>query len=85
LREKILSISLNPLPPSDAVWKQKKIFERIVSVLSRFKKYHPSGNLKLNNLGIFKSLKLHILVEKILANSLNLNFTPHTLGCFRLS
>jgi len=36
------------------------------SVLSQFKKYHPSGNLKSNNLGIFQSLKLRILVEKIL-------------------
>jgi len=29
------------------------------SVLSQFKKYHPSGNLKLNNLGISQSLKLY--------------------------
>jgi len=34
------------------------------SVLSQFKKYHPSGNLKFNNLGIFKSLKLRILTGK---------------------
>jgi len=26
-------------------------------------KYHPSGNLKFNNLGISQSLKLRILVE----------------------
>jgi len=31
------------------------------SVLSHFKKYHPSGNLKFNNLGIFPSLKLRNL------------------------
>jgi len=34
------------------------------SALSEFKKYHPSGNLKFNNLGIFQSLKLPILVGK---------------------
>jgi len=34
------------------------------SALSQFKKYHPSGNLKFNNLGIFQSSKLRILVEK---------------------
>jgi len=55
----------NPLPPSDAFRKQKKIFWRIFSVqLSRFKKYNPSGNLKFKNLGIFQSLKLPILLEK---------------------
>jgi len=48
--------------------------------LSQFKKYHPSGNLKLTILGIFQSLKWRILVEKILPISLNLNFTPNTLG-----
>jgi len=52
------------------------------SVLSRFKTYQPSGNLKFYNLGILKSLKLRILVEKkILPISLKLNFTPNTLGC----
>jgi len=52
------------------------------SVLSKFlKKYHPSGNLKINNLGIFQSLKFRILMEKILPISLKLNFTPNTLGC----
>jgi len=28
------------------------------------KKYHPSGNLKFTNLGIFQSLKLRILKKK---------------------
>jgi len=55
------------------------------SVLSQYKKYHPSGNPKLNNLGFFQSLKLHILMEKILSNSLKLNFTPNTLGCYGLT
>jgi len=45
------------------------------------KKYHSSGNLKFYNIGIFKSLKLRILVKKILRISLELNFTPNTLGC----
>ena len=40
------------------------------SVLSHFKKCHPSENLKLNNIGIFQSLKLRNLMEKILLISL---------------
>jgi len=50
-------MQLNPLPPSDAVRKQKKnILEDLFSsVLSQFKKYHPSGNLKFNKLGVFQS------------------------------
>jgi len=39
--------------------------------LSQFKKYNPSGNLKLNNLGISQSLKFGILMESILPISLN--------------
>jgi len=50
------------------------------SVLSQFREYHPSGNLKFYNLGIFQSLKLRILVKKIIPISLNLHFTPNTLG-----
>jgi len=50
--------------------------------MSKFKKYHPSGNLKFNNLGIFKSLKLRNLMDKIRRISLKLNFTPNTLGCY---
>ena len=74
--------AINPLPPSDAVRQQKKnILEDLFSlVLSQFKKNHPSGNLKFYNLGILKSLKLGILVKKILI-SLKLNFAPNTLGC----
>jgi len=44
------------------------------------KKYSPSGNLKFINLGILKSLKLRILLEKVLPNSLKLNFSSNTLG-----
>jgi len=54
------------------------------SLLSQFKKYHPSGNQKLNYLGIFQSLKLRISMGKILEISLKLNFTPNTLGCYGL-
>jgi len=48
------------------------------SVLSLLKKYHPSGNLNFNYLGISQSLKLRILMGKILSISLQLNFTPNT-------
>ena len=34
------------------------------SVVTIKKKYHPSGNLKLIDLGIFQSLKFRILMEK---------------------
>jgi len=54
------------------------------SVLSQFKKYHPSGNLKFNNFGIFQSLKFCIVMEKIFSISLKLNFTSNTLGCYGL-
>jgi len=37
---------------------EKFILEDLFSsVLSQSKKYHPSGNRNLNNLGIFQSLK----------------------------
>jgi len=55
------------------------------SVLSKFKKYHLSGNLKFNNLGIFQSLKLRNLMRKIIPIPFKLNFTPNTLGCYGLS
>jgi len=51
------------------------------SVLSQYKKYHPSGNLKFNNLGIFQNLKLPILVEKIPPIALKPKSTSNTLGC----
>jgi len=54
------------------------------SVLFQFKEYHPSRNVEYNDSGIFQSLKLRIIVEKILPNSLKLNFTPNTLGCHGL-
>jgi len=77
---------LNPLPFSDAVRKQKKNLEDLSSsVLSQFKKYHPPGNQKFNYLGILKRLKFRISSEIILYISLKLNFTPNTLGCYRLN
>jgi len=42
----------------------KKIDDLFSSVLSQLKKYHPSGNLKFNYLGIFQSLKLCISLAK---------------------
>jgi len=79
--------NLNPLPPSDAVRKQKKniLSDLFSSVLSQFQKYHPSGNLNYNILGIFRRLKLRNFMGKILGISLKLNFTPNTLGCYGLS
>jgi len=40
---------------------RKKIEELFTSILLQFKKYHPSGNLKFNNLGISQSLKFNNL------------------------
>jgi len=64
---------------------RKNILEGFFSsVLLRFKKYHLSGNLKFNYLGISQSVKLRILMEKIISISLKLNFIPNTLGCYGL-
>ena len=41
--------------------------------------------MKFNNLGIFQSLKLRILMGKILPISLKPDFTPNTLGCYGLT
>jgi len=84
---KRLECILTHLPPSDAVRKQKKnILEDLhSSISSQFRDYHPSGNAKFNNLDIFQSLKLRILIEKILPISLEINFTRNTLGCYGLS
>jgi len=72
-------IVLKPLPPSNAVLKQKFILDPPVQYCHNFKKkYHPSGNLEFNNLGNFQSLALRLLVEKILPISLKLNFTSDT-------
>jgi len=61
---------------------EKIILDDLFSlVLSQFKKYHPSGNLKFHYLGTFQSFKFRFLMEKILSISLRLNLTPNTLGC----
>jgi len=83
----IQKLKFNPLPPSDAVRKPKKnILEDLFSpVLSKLKKnITPFGNLKVNNIGFFKSLRLRNLMGKILRISLRLNFIPNTLGCYGL-
>jgi len=55
--------------------------DQFSSVLYQLKKKRPSGKQKLNNSGISQSLKVRIiLMEKILPISLNLNFTPNSLG-----
>jgi len=44
---------------------RKNILEDLSSlVLSQFNEYHPSENRKFNNLGLFQSLKLRILMGK---------------------
>jgi len=54
---------------------KKNILEDLFSsVLLQFKEYHPSGNLKFNNLPIFQSL-IRILMEKILPISPNQFFS----------
>jgi len=64
---------------------KKNILQDLFSLVSsQFKKYHPSGNIKLKNLGNFKSLTWRNFMGKILRISLKLNFTPNTLGCFGL-
>jgi len=82
----LVTFIVNPLPPGDAVRKQKKnILEDLLSSeLLKFKKYHPSGNLNFNDLGTFQSLKFCILMGKVLPISLKLNFTRNTLGCYGL-
>jgi len=62
---------------------EKNILDDFLSsVLSQLKKYHPSGNLTFNNLGIFQSLTFRILMKKkILPISLKVNFTPNILSC----
>jgi len=85
---KILHCSLrdiNPYRPALPFGNRKKLEDLLSSVLSKFKKHHPSGNLKFNNLGISQSLKLRNLIGKILRLSSKLNFTSNNLGCYGLS
>jgi len=46
------------------VGKRKKFEDLFTSVSSQFKKYHPSGNLKFDNLGISQILKFRIKTWK---------------------
>jgi len=58
--------NFNPLPPSDAVRQEKNYFRGSFqrSIVTIIKIYHPSRNLKFDNLGIFQSFKFRILKEK---------------------
>jgi len=60
-----------PVMPFGNRKKNKKIEDFFSSVMLQFEKYHPSGNLKFNNLGISQSLKLRYLVEKSFRYLLN--------------
>jgi len=54
------------LPLSDAVRKQFFFLQDLSSsVLSQFRKYRPTGNLKFNYLGIFQSFKIAYFNGKI--------------------
>jgi len=83
----IFSEQLTLFRPAMTIGKRKKntLGDLFSSVLLQSKKYHPSRNLKSNNLGIFQSLKLRNLMGKSLRISLKLNFTPNTLGCYGLN
>jgi len=76
--------SFNPLPPSDAFREKFSLEHLFSSAFPQLKKYHPSRNLKFNNLRTVKSLHMRILVEKIVSISLKLNFTPYTSGWYVL-
>jgi len=66
--------------------RKKNILEDLFSsVLSQFKKYHIPWNLKFHYLGTFPTLKLRILMQKILSIYFKLNFTPSNLGSYELS
>jgi len=66
--------------------KKKNILRDLFSsVLSQYKKYHPSGNVKFISLSIFQSLKLRILIEKFILISPKLKFSANTLGCYGLT
>jgi len=57
--------SLTHYRPAMPFGNRKNILKDLFSsVLLQFKKYHPSENLKFNNLGIFQSLNLRNLMVK---------------------
>jgi len=61
---------------------EKKYLTRSFPFSITVKKYHSSGNLKFNFLGIFQSLKLRILMEEVPSISLKRNVTSNTLGVY---
>ena len=72
MREKALTHYRPAMPFGN---RKKNILDNLSnSILSQFKKYQPSGNLKFINLGIFQSLKFHISMKKTLI-AFKLNFT----------
>jgi len=80
-----LFVMLTHRRPAMPFGNRKKYLEDLFSsIISKVKKYHPSGNLKFNNLGIFQSSKLHNFTGKILRISLKLNLTPNTWSCYGL-
>jgi len=66
LKKRKSILSTIPLPHTDTCL--------MLKCRSETEKYHPSGNLKFNLLGIFQSLKLHITFGKILSFSLKLKY-----------
>jgi len=72
--------SLTQNRPAKPFGNRKKYFTGSFqfSIVTIKKKYHPSGNLKFNNLSIFQSSKFRILMGKIVLISFKLNFTPNT-------
>jgi len=59
---------------------EKKYFRGSFQLLSQFKTYQPSGNLKFNNLGFSKSLKLRILMGKSPSNFSKAKFHSKYFG-----
>jgi len=79
------TFALTHYSPAMSLGNRKKYFQDLFSsVLSQFKEYHPSVNLKFYCFVILQSLKLRILVEQIHPISLKLYFTPNTLGSYGL-
>jgi len=77
---------VNPLAQRCRSERENFILEDLISsVLSQFKKYQPSENLKCNHLGIFPSLKFRILLENTLPIFLKKNITPNTLDGYGLT
>jgi len=60
---------------------EKNLLEDLFSpVLSQFKQYHPTGNLKLSNLGIFQGLRFRISMKKNVSNFSSAKFHSKKFG-----